>query len=120
MEIRISVAGDSSGAVLESLDDWLRAEPTLRGRVRPVRNLPVHGEMGGLVDALTVAVGAGGSITVLASALRSWIEQPRRSSIRLRVRVEADGAREVELDADRVKGQEIESALERALDAAGR
>jgi hypothetical protein len=119
MEVRISVAGEETGAVLESLDDWLRAEPALRGRVRPVRNVPAQGEMGTLVDALTVAVGAGGSITVLSSALRAWIEQPRRSSVRLRVRVDADGAREIELDADRIKGPEIESALHRALDVAG-
>ena len=75
--------------------------------------------MGALVDALIVAVGAGGSITMLASALRAWIEQPRRSSILLRVRVEADGAREIELDADRIKGQEIESLILRALAASG-
>lgn len=119
MDVQIVVADAADAGALEGLDEWLRGEPSLRGHVRLIRTPPAEGQMGALAEALTVAVSTGGAITVLASALRTWIEQPRHSAVQLRIRIHADGAREIDLDADRIKGQEVEAVLERALAASG-
>lgn len=66
---------------------------------------------------MTVAVGAGGAVSVLAASLRTWFAQPKRSDIRLKVR-RPDGET-VELDAKRVRGKdlkELEAVLRQVLD----
>lgn len=35
------------------------------------------GEMGGFADALIVAVGSGGALTVLSSSIQTWLQQQR-------------------------------------------
>lgn len=75
---------------------------------------PNPGEMGSLPDVLTVAMGAGGALTVLVSALRTWLAQPRRSDVKITVR-SPDG-RVVELDAHRVA--DSEALLRAVLEAA--
>lgn len=77
------VADDMDG--LASLNDWLRHEEELRGRVRLVPQVPEPGQMGSLVDVLAVAVGGSGALTVLAKSLAVWLRQPRRSTIRISV-----------------------------------
>lgn len=69
MEIRISVA-DGDAADVESLADWLRGERELTGRVNHASPELRSGQLGGLSDALVVAVGSGGTISVLAAALK--------------------------------------------------
>ena len=36
-----------------------------------------------------IAVGSGGALTALATSLRGWLTQPRRSDVRIRVTGEA-------------------------------
>ena len=86
MEIRISADGDGRVAYLESLSDWLRAESELRGRVALVNSVPQEGELG--------------TLTVLASALKSWLSRPRGTDVHI-VRLESDKAK-VEIDAHRL------------------
>ena len=100
MEIRLSPGQHFGQAELESLHDWLQAEPELGGRVRVVRHQPGGGEMGALGDALVVAVGAQGTLSVLALSLKAWLSQPRRSDVR--IRVENGDGRVVEIDAHNV------------------
>lgn len=119
MDVRISASGDDAMLILESLEEWLRAEPSLTGRVRLARKVPSQGEMGALADALVVAVSAGGSITILASALQSWVSQPRRAAVRVRIATGHDGRREIELDSEGVDVRKIETFLRAAIDASG-
>jgi hypothetical protein len=92
--------GQDSGAELRSLWDWLRREEELRGLVRPVERPSRPGEMGAVLEALTVAVGTGGVGAVLAHSVSVWLEQ-RTSD--LKVTITGGDGRHVELDARRVR-----------------
>jgi Effector Associated Constant Component 1 len=115
VNLQLSVDGDSDGREAESLHDWLRADLELGTPVRRTSSPPSAGQMGSATDALIVAVGAGGSLTVLAGALQSWLSQPRRSRITVRVRSVDPGGPEVDIDADRVSAAEVERLLREAL-----
>jgi hypothetical protein len=97
MEVRISVRPNDQ---VESLQDWLALEPELRPHVRAVGRAPIEGHLGSVTDLLTVAVGAGGALSVLASSLRVWLNQPRRSDVHIIIHG-SDGS-VVEVDAKRV------------------
>ncbi|WP_328954312.1 effector-associated constant component EACC1 [Kitasatospora purpeofusca] len=118
MDVHISVIGGETGpgtvAEAESLTDWLRGEPGLT-RVTLTGRAPAPGEMGSVLDAVTVALSAGGALSVLASSLRVWFAQPRRSDVRLKIR-QADGGT-LELDAKRVRAGELEAILRTALES---
>lgn len=114
MDVRIRVLDEDPDDALEALTGWLKDEG-MAGSVRLVRQAPADGQMGGMVDALTVAVGAGGSVSVLASALRTWLSQPRWSKVNVKVVVRPDGGREVEIGSDGIKSADLETVLEHAL-----
>lgn len=115
VEIRISVA-DGDLADLESLGDWLRGELELAGRVKAAGSPPTRGQLGALTDVLTVALGSGGAITVLAASLKGWLSLPRRSDVRIKIHRPDGGA--VEIDAKRVNAgdADVESMIRQALD----
>jgi hypothetical protein len=115
MELRISLA-DGDLADLESLQDWLGQERELTGRVRPSGPAPRRGELGTLVDALIVALGSGGAISVLAASLKNWLSLPRRSDITIKID-RGDGS-SVTIDAKRVavRQADVESIIRQALD----
>lgn len=115
--VRVHVHSKDPVTDTESLTDWLRGEPALAGQVRPSGARPEPGQLGSAIDTVTVLLGAGGPLTVLASCLRAWITQPRRSDVRLEIRRE-DGSG-VEIDAKRVRGEDLESLLRRALEEHG-
>lgn len=96
--VRIAVLSSEGEIVLRSLLDWLHHEDELRGRAVLERAAPRSGEMGGLVDALVVALGSGGAGAALAQSLSTWLRQ-RRSDIK--ITITSDG-RTLELDAQRV------------------
>lgn len=99
---------------LRSLHDWLSYEEALRGHVCLVLHPIEPDQMGGVLDALVVAVGSGGMLAVLAGALSTWVAQ-RRSDIKLTV-ISEDG-RTVELDAKRVDHAVMMRDIERLLEA---
>lgn len=113
MDVRISLADGGRGGGLESLSDWLRGEPELAGRIDVTGDKPRPGELGALADALVVAVGSGGTLSVLATSLKTWLSQPRRSDVR--IRVQGETGRVVEIVADRVDGGRIEALVRQAL-----
>ncbi|WP_395293708.1 hypothetical protein ACF9IK_08925 [Kitasatospora hibisci] len=113
MDVQIVVTGAETAAEAESLADWLLGEPGLAG-VGLTGQPPADGELGSVLDTLTVALGAGGAISVLAASLRTWFAQPRRSDVRLRIR--RPGGESVEIDAKRVGAAELEIVLRRVLD----
>ena len=113
MEVRISCVGGDSAADVESLSDWFRGEPELAGRLHVAEPMPGEGELGALADVLVVAVGSGGTLSVLATSLKAWLAQPRRSDVR--IRVQRDSGETVEIDANRVDGERVDAVIRQAL-----
>jgi hypothetical protein len=113
VEVHISCAGGDRAAGIESLSDWLRGEPELAGRVRVAGPAPGEGELGALADVLVVAVGSGGTLSVLATSLRALLAQPHGQHLRIRVR--RDGGETVEIDADRIDAGQADALLRQAL-----
>ncbi|MER5528342.1 hypothetical protein ABT075_27770 [Streptomyces sp. NPDC002677] len=110
----ISVLSPAPVTDAESLTDWLSGEPALAGKVRLTGGAPAEGRLGVPLDTVSVLLGAGGPLTVLASCLRAWITQPRRSDVKLSVRHEHGPA--VEIDAKRVSREDVEQLLRQALE----
>ena len=113
MEVRISCVGGDRAADIEALSDWLRGEPELAGRLRVAGPMPREGELGALADALVVAVGSGGTLSVLAASLKAWLAQPRRSDVR--IRIQQDGGETVEIDANRIDSEHVDALIRQAL-----
>ena len=113
MEVRISFVGVDRTAGVESLSDWFRGEPELAGRLHVTGPIPGEGELGSLADVLVVAVGSGGMLSVLATSLKAWLAQPRRSDVR--IRVQRDGGQMVEIDASRVDSKHVDALVRQAL-----
>lgn len=88
MDLYISVA-DGGPAELESLDEWLRGERELAGRIALSGPPPRQGELGTVSDLLVVALGSGGTVTVvgaaLCGALKAWLSHPRRSEVIIKI-----------------------------------
>jgi hypothetical protein len=106
-EIRVTLGAEDD---LAALYVWLSNETELRGRVRT--GSPPIGvqELGSLPDLLTVACGAGGAGTVLASSLKTWL-QTRRTDAKITVKY---GGRSVTVDLHTV--EQVVPLLERLLD----
>lgn len=68
---------------LLSLRSWLRDEDALRGRVELVHAAPAPDRMGSLSDALIIALGAGGTLTVLARAIPDWLLRHKNVTIEI-------------------------------------
>ena len=113
VKVSLSV-GDGEANGLRSLHGWLSQQPGLRGQVwitpRPQR----AGEMGSVPDLVTVLVGSGGAVSVLIGSLRTWLAQPRRTDIRVKMHL-PDGTT-VDVDARRVG--DAEALLKAVLDSA--
>lgn len=112
MQVRISIVGEDHAA-LESLDNWLRQEHELAGRVTLAVTRPREGELGSLGEALVVAVSSGGTLSVLAASLKAWLSIPHRSDVRIKVQ-RPDG-HFVEIDADRVSSERIDNLVRQVL-----
>jgi Effector Associated Constant Component 1 len=76
VNVRITVAGDDTAG--ESLLDWLRQEPGLRGRVRHMSQLAQQGAMGSISELVVegVVTGTIGSLAgLLGQSLSVWLNQ---------------------------------------------
>ncbi|MGP3969668.1 effector-associated constant component EACC1 [Streptomyces sp. 6N223] len=105
-------AGEAADAML-ALESWLRDEPELRGRVRPLRAAPRAGEMsGGLVEALAVTLATGVSAALVRS-LPIWLKQ-RRS--RVEIVLKKDSGETIRVTADNVRRGDAEELIRKALD----
>jgi Effector Associated Constant Component 1 len=113
MEVRISCISEDRTVGVESLSDWLRGEPKLTGRFRVDGPVPGEGELGALADVLVVAVGSGGTLSVLATSLKAWLAQPRRSDVR--IRLQRDGGETVEINANRIDDERVDALIRQAL-----
>ena len=103
VELEIRVAGEGDQADLAALNQWLASQRGLTGRVRPRQGTPGEQQLGGgAFELLTVAVGSGGTMSVLAGALSAWLSS-RRSPSRLRISLPGSGEIEVPADVDEAK-----------------
>jgi hypothetical protein len=116
VEVRISCVGEDSAAGIESLSDWLHGERELAGRLRLSGPVPGRNELGALADVLVVAVGSGGTLSVLATSLKAWLAQPHKPDFR--VRVKGPDGRSVEIDAKRTDVASVLTLLREALGTA--
>ncbi|GAB2749833.1 effector-associated constant component EACC1 [Kitasatospora kifunensis] len=114
MIVWLSVEGEERVEGLAELSDWLRLEPELRGLVSLADAVPGPRELGAVSDVLVVALGAGGTVSVLAASLKAFLSQPRRSDVR--IVVSAPDGRQLEVDAKRV--EDVEAVLRQVLGAA--
>ncbi|MFF9644894.1 effector-associated constant component EACC1 [Kitasatospora aureofaciens] len=100
---------DADRGAVASLLAWLRAEDELRGRVELEAAPPQPGSLGTRTDVLTVAVGTGGAVSGLTSALIAWVRRRGGETV---VRVtRADGS-SVELRATAVHGLKPDGVAE--------
>ena len=99
-DVWLLVESDDPVEGLEELSDWLGREPELKGLVGGNFS-PGTGELGTMANALVVAVGSGGVLSVLAASLKAFLALPRRSDVRIKISNGPDG-RTVEIDAKRV------------------
>ncbi|MER6689614.1 effector-associated constant component EACC1 [Streptomyces minutiscleroticus] len=98
---------------LESLESWLRLDPAFRGRTN-LSGAPAEGNLGSAFELLTIAIGSGGVISVLATSLSAWIQQPKKSDIVLKVT--GQNGITVEIDAKRTTPEEVHELLNKALE----
>ena len=110
MDAHIRVTG-GTGEELLDLREWLSSENGLRGRVRIITMPIARTELGSLPELLTVALGAGGAGTILASSVTTWLKTRRTSAT---ITVEADGRR-ISLDIHTVK--QVAPLLDQILNA---
>ncbi|HSZ29664.1 MAG TPA: hypothetical protein VK784_07900 [Pseudonocardiaceae bacterium] len=105
MDVRISVVGrDAAVEELRSLFTWLAGDEEFRGRVRLVEAAPEPGTLGGWPEAVLVALSQGGAVTILVSAVITWIRY-RTSKVTCTM-TRPDGT-SVELTATRVRGTDL-------------
>jgi len=114
VDIRLSVSGDNATTELRSLHTWLRGVPELAGLVTIVRGEPADGTLGSgsIADVVAVAVGSGGTITVLASSLKGWLSRPRSTGAKLHIKRNGPS---VEIEATGLSDSAVERAIKQAL-----
>jgi hypothetical protein len=101
VEIRIGIVGAADQeAELRSLYDWLKAEQDLAPGTVKTASPPVQdGHMGTALDVVTIALGSGGAVTVLAGSLGVWLRN-RGSDVKFEITGPKD---KVVVDAKRVR-----------------
>jgi hypothetical protein len=98
VELEIRVVGNGGQADLAALNQWLASQRGLTGQVRLRQGTPGEQELGsGAFELLTVAVGSGGTMSVLAGALSAWLSSRRSPGT---IRISLPGGREMEVPAD--------------------
>jgi hypothetical protein len=95
VEIRIAVGGDRADADAESLWDWLREEPQLRGYVQMGHAAIREGTMGLPAEIVILATNAT-AVSALARTLSTWLIQ-RKSQVT--VEIEGKGGRKTLISA---------------------
>lgn len=78
--VRIQIIPGDDVGEYNHLVSWINDNRELRGRVARITGHPADGRLGGIIDAVTVALGAGGAVAALAPTLTAWLRN-RRSAI---------------------------------------
>lgn len=115
VELRITARGERAEQDLESLMAWLAEEAELSGQVRLLRRPPQPGEMGGLAEAVLVALTTG-TIGVLGEILKAWLSQRRNADARLAVCSQRSAKRETLLNREEAKVWDIEELIRKVFE----
>ncbi|MFY1691869.1 effector-associated constant component EACC1 [Plantactinospora sp. WMMB782] len=91
-----------------SLQRWLSEQDDFAGRARLLRSDPGPGQMGTVLDTITIAAGGGGALTALLGTMSVWMRH-RGAKITATVK---KGNRSVTIDADRVRSADIAALRE--------
>ncbi|WP_326558517.1 effector-associated constant component EACC1 [Micromonospora sp. NBC_01796] len=101
--VTISGIDNVSADDFRSLRLWLLDADELPGPVELRQQEPAPGELGGVTDAVVVALGSGGAGALL-SAVVSWI---RHRTTDLTIKIDHSDGTSIELTADRLRGTDI-------------
>lgn len=101
IEVRAVGADDE----IRSLRTWLTGEDELRGRVRLLEEPLKAGQMGGIADAVTVAISTGGLATVTVQSVFAWLRQRERGHS-AKLTLQDDSGRQAHLVIDGVRDSE--------------
>lgn len=100
-DLRVTVDGGIDEVL--SLQQWLSGQDDFAGRTRLWRDEPEPGQMGSVLETITVAAGGGGAVSALIGTLSVWMRH-RGAKITATVK---KGDRSVTIAADRVRGAEL-------------
>jgi hypothetical protein len=102
--ISIAIPDESLG--LRELGEWFREDDTLRGKISYKEQPVKPGQMGGMIEAIIIAVGSGGAATTLIRQFFTWL---RRSGDRhtVHLTLKDDTGREVHLDVNGLKDSDV-------------
>jgi citrate lyase alpha subunit len=119
MAITVRVHDPGQDEALRSLSVFLRQDGQLHARVTLVECPPVEGHLGTVIDMLEIAVGSGGAVTVLVTALTVWL-QNRHSDISIEITNAAGAA--TKLEAKRIKlatAEDLENIIHKVVGELG-
>jgi hypothetical protein len=103
VELEIRTVGQGGQEDLAALNQWLASQRGLTGRVRLKQSTPGEQDLGGgAFELLTVALGSGGTMSVLAGAFSAWLSS-RRNPSTIRISIPGGGEIEVPPDVDEAK-----------------
>jgi hypothetical protein len=71
--ISIIIPNESVG--LRELGEWFRADDTFHGKVGYKEKAIQSGQMGGIIEAVIIAVGSGGAATTLIRQFFTWLRR---------------------------------------------
>ncbi|WP_433191064.1 effector-associated constant component EACC1 [Actinoallomurus sp. CA-150999] len=94
--MRIKVVGGDEPRELAALHSWLRDDRELQGCVKQVSRSPGPQELGGVLEAITAALGSTAAAMALAERLAAWIRS-RRSAVKFTITT--DDGRTLEVEA---------------------
>ena len=113
----ILISAPGGAADLDELAQWLEQYEGLAGRVSVAPAEPRPGRLGSGLDALAIAVGSGGALTVLARGLVAWASS-YRSQRGSDVYVHASRPGGAELTVELRNVTDAESVLNQVLEQA--
>lgn len=109
--VQVKIDGVADGA--RSLAQWLRSEDALRGRVRLANCATQPSDMGGILDAVTIAIGSGGAATVFVQSLFAWLGQ-RKNNMSVRLQLISPNGQEMTLHLTSV--HEPDAVIDKVLE----
>ena len=98
MEVSIALS-NGSAAEVDDLESWLQAEQPLRGTLRRSADPASPDHMGALAEAIVVALGSGGAVSVLSASVPVWLRH-QRSDLHVKI---TRGDRTISLDSTNLR-----------------
>jgi hypothetical protein len=109
----IEIRAVGTGEDMRALRAWLGREDDLRGRVGLLEQPLKAGHMGGITEAVTVAVSSGGVATVTVRSVFAWLSQRERGH-HVRLTLQDDSGRRANVEFDGL--QDSEPVIEKVFD----